>query len=426
MISLRIETCQWVSGRCLAGLRRSVALAVLMAAFGVPAQAQGTFEDFLRDLRAEAGRQGVSGATLETALSGLQPNPEIIELDRRQPEFTQTFWSYLDKRVTKKRIKRGRELLAKHRRLLDQVYRKYGVPPHYIVAFWGLESNFGDYKGRFGVVEALATLAYDERRSKFFRVQLIDALIILDQGHIAPDKMLGSWAGAMGHMQFIPSTFKAYAVDQNGDGRRDIWTNLPDAFGSAANYLSSIGWRKDETWGREVRLPEGFDIELTGLGTRRSVSEWSRLGILRGDGKRLPTSDIVGSIVLPAGHRGPAFLVYENFRNIMKWNRSVLYALAVGHLADRLKGRGPLLADRDSSDRPLSRAEIEEIQSRLSILGFDVGKADGVAGPMTRRAVRAYQRDAGLPPDGYPSADLLRQLRQAAVEPGGNEKEGVN
>jgi len=426
VISLRIVACQWVWGRCPAGLRRSVAVAVLFAAFGLPAQAQGSFEAFLGDLRADARREGVSEATLDKALSGLQPNPEVIELDRRQPEFTQTFWGYLDKRITKKRIERGRKLLSKHRRLLAQVYRKYGVPPHYLVAFWGLESNFGDYKGRFGVVEALATLAYDERRSKFFRVQLIDALRILEQGHIAPDKMMGSWAGAMGHMQFIPSTFKAYAVDQNGDGRRDIWTNLPDAFGSAANYLSSIGWRKDETWGREVRLPEGFDIELTGLGVRRSVSEWARLGIRRSNGKRLPASGVVGSIVLPAGHLGPAFLVYENFRTIMKWNRSVLYALAVGHLADRLKGRGRLLSEPDSSDRPLSRAEVEEIQSRLSILGFEVGKPDGVAGPMTRRAVRAYQRDAGLPPDGYPSADLLRRLRQAAVDPGGDKKEGVN
>ena len=426
MISLRIETCQGVWGRCLAGLRFSVALAVLAAVCGLPAQAQGSFEDFLRDLRADARRQGVSEATLDTALSGLRPNPKVVELDRRQPEFTQTFWGYLDKRVTKKRITRGRELLAKHRRLLAQVYRKYGVPPHYLVSFWGLESNFGDYKGSFGVIEALATLAYDKRRGKFFRVQLIDALRILEQGHIAPDKMMGSWAGAMGHMQFIPSTFKAYAVDHNGDGRRDIWTNLPDAFGSAANYLSSIGWRKDETWGREVRLPEGFDIELTGLGTRKSVSDWAGLGVLRGNGKPLPASQVVGSIVLPAGYQGPAFLVYGNFRTIMNWNRSVLYALAVGHLADRLKGGGGLLSDRDASDRPLSRAEVEEIQSRLSVLGFEVGKPDGVAGPMTRRAVRAYQRDAGLPPDGYPSADLLRKLRQASVEPGGDKKEGVN
>ncbi|MDJ0942142.1 MAG: lytic murein transglycosylase [Kiloniellales bacterium] len=401
-------------------------MAALSTAFSPLAAAQGTFDDFLRELRAEARRQGVSEATLDKALTGLRPNPKIVELDRRQPEFTQTFWGYFDKRLTKERIKRGRQLLVKHRRLLARVYRGYGVPPHYLVAFWGLESNFGDYKGRFGVVEALATLAYDPRRSKFFRVQLIDALRILEQGHIAPDKMLGSWAGAMGHMQFIPSTFKSYAVDFDGDGRRDIWTNLPDAFGSAANYLSRIGWRKEETWGREVRLPKGFDLELAGLGTRRAVSDWARLGIRRSDGKRLPVSQITGSIVLPAGHRGPAFLVYENFRTIMKWNRSVLYALAVGHLADRLKGRSRLLSEPDSSDRPLSRAEVEEIQSRLNTLGFDVGKPDGVAGPLTRRAVRAYQRGAGLPPDGYPSADLLQQLRQASIEPGGDKKEGVN
>lgn len=391
-----------------------------------PAAAQETFDEFLAGLRVDARRQGVSEAMLDKALAGLQPNPKIIEFDRRQPEFTQTFWSYVDKRVTKGRVKRGRALLSKHRRLLAKVYRKYGVPPHYLVAFWGLESNFGGFKGNFGVIESLATLAYDERRSAFFRAQLIDALRILEQGHIAPDKMLGSWAGAMGHMQFIPSTFKRYAVDYDGDGRRNIWTNLPDVFGSAANYLSSIGWRKEETWGREVKLPEGFDLELTGLGTRRSVSEWARLGVRRSNGKRLPASQIKGAIVLPAGHRGPAFLVYENFRIIMKWNRSLLYAIAVGHLADRIKGQGGLLAKRDSSDRPLSRAEVEEIQSRLNVLGFAVGEPDGVAGPVTRRAVRAYQRDAGLPPDGYPSADLLRQLRQAAVDTGGDKKEDVN
>ncbi len=391
-----------------------------------PAAAQETFDEFLAGLRVDARRQGVSEAMLDKALAGLQPNPKIIEFDRRQPEFTQTFWSYVDKRVTKGRVKRGRALLSKHRRLLAKVYRKYGVPPHYLVAFWGLESNFGGFKGNFGVIESLATLAYDERRSAFFRAQLIDALRILEQGHIAPDKMLGSWAGAMGHMQFIPSTFKRYAVDYDGDGRRNIWTNLPDVFGSAANYLSSIGWRKEETWGREVKLPEGFDLELTGLGTRRSVSEWARLGVRRSNGKRLPASQIKGAIVLPAGHRGPAFLVYENFRIIMKWNRSLLYAIAVGHLADRIKGQGGLLAKRDSSDRPLSRAEVEEIQSHLNVLGFAVGEPDGVAGPVTRRAVRAYQRGAGLPPDGYPSADLLRQLRQAAVDPGGDKKEDVN
>lgn len=404
----------------------ALAVSCLLVATAFPAAARESFDDFLAGLRSEARRQGVSEATLDRALSGLRPNPKIIELDRRQPEFTQTFWGYMDRRATKKRVERGRQLLSKHGRLLGQVYRKHGVPPHYLVAFWGLESNFGDYKGSFGVIEALATLAYDQRRSKFFRAQLIDALRILEQGHIAPDRMQGSWAGAMGHMQFIPSTFKRYAVDHDGDGRRDIWTNLPDVFGSAANYLSSIGWRKEETWGREVRLPADFDLELTGLGTRRAVSEWSRLGVRRGDGGRLPASEIAGSIILPAGYRGPAFLVYENFRTIMKWNRSVLYALAVGHLADRLKGQGGLLAKRNDSDRPLSRAEVEEIQNRLNVLGFDVGEPDGVAGPMTRRAVRAFQRDVGLPPDGYPSAGLLQRLRQAAVDPGGDKKDDVN
>lgn len=401
------------------------ALCCLFAFTAVPAAAQDDFDAWLQDLREEALSRGISAATLDAALTGVRRNPKIVDLDRRQPEFTQTFWSYLDKRVTRTRIKRGKQLLVKHRKLLDRVYRKYGVPPHYLVAFWGLESNFGDFKGRFNVVEALATLAYDPRRAKFFRNQLFEALKILEQGHIKPKSMQGSWAGAMGHLQFIPSTFTQYAVDFNGDGRRNIWTDLPDVFGSAANYLNEIGWREEEIWGREVILPAKFDWDLAGLDTRRSVNFWRQQGVKRANGGRLPVSEITGSIILPAGHKGPAFLVYRNFRNIMVWNRSILYAVAVGHLADRLRGKGPLLAERDGSDRPLSRKEIEEIQSRLSALGFSTGTPDGVPGPRTRKAIRAYQRRAGMPADGYPSAELLRRLRQAS-ELRGERKEEVN
>jgi membrane-bound lytic murein transglycosylase B len=311
-------------------------------------------------------------------------------------------------------MERGHALLREHAALLEKVRRRYNVQPRFLVAFWGLESNFGEFTGGLSVIGALATLAYDERRSAFFRAQLLDALRILDQGHIDVANMKGSWAGAMGQLQFIPSTFVGYAVDFDGNGRRDIWNSLPDVFGSAANYLSSIGWRGDETWGREVRLPRDFDWELASLSIRKPISDWQRLGVRRTDGRDLPKADISGSIVLPAGHKGPAFLVYGNFRAILDWNRSILYALAVGHLADRLAGKGPLLSPRPAREQALSRAQVKEMQSLLTGLGYDPGTPDGVVGSQTRAALREFQRQARLAADGYPTPELLKSLRQVA------------
>jgi len=292
------------------------------------------------------------------------------------------------------------------------------VQPGYLVAFWGLESNFGRHTGGFSVIGALATLAYDARRGAFFRAQLLDALRILDQGHIGVAEMAGSWAGAMGQLQFIPSTFVNYAVDFDGDGRRNIWTDLPDVFASAANYLSSIGWRGDEKWGREVRLPADFDWELASLKLRKPLEEWRRLGIRRADGGALPIADISGAIVAPGGHKGPAFLVYGNFNKILNWNRSLLYAIAVGHLADRIAGRGPLRAARPAKEEPLSRAQVEEMQGLLAALGFDAGEPDGVVGSQTRAALRAFQRAAKVPPDGYPTPELLASIRRKSADRG--------
>ena len=377
------------------------------------------FETWLEGVKRDAAAAGISQTTIEAALSGLTPIERVLELDRRQPEFTRTFWSYLDRAVTTGRVERGRALLARHKELLWRVQRRYNVQPRYLVAFWGLESNFGKNTGGFSVIGALATLAYDARRGAFFRAQLLDALRILDQGHIAPAQMRGSWAGAMGQLQFIPSTFAGYAVDFDGDGRRDIWTGLPDVFASAANYLSSIGWRGDEKWGREVRLPAGFDWELASLKLRKPIAEWRRLGVKRADGGALPVADISGAIVAPGGHKGPAFLVYGNFDKILNWNRSLLYAIAVGHLADRIAGRGALLAARPAKETPLSRAQVEEMQGLLARLGFDAGEPDGVVGSQTRAALRAFQRQARVPPDGYPTPELLASLRESAS--GGGE-----
>lgn len=295
------------------------------------------FRAWMAEFRAEARREGISGKTLDAALRDIMPVKRVIELDRSQPEFTQTFREYLGRRVTEGRVKRGRALLEKHRVLLQGIYEEYGVPPRYLIAFWGLETNFGDYRGSFRVIDALVTLAHDQRRAEFFRKQLLHALRIIEQGHITAEKMMGSWAGATGHMQFLPSTFTGHAVDYTGDGRKDIWGSLPDAFASAANFLSSMGWQTGETWGRRVRLPEDFDRNLATLNQKKTLRQWSRLGIRQADGTSLPQADMEGSVIMPQGSEGPAFLVYDNFRVIMRWNRSVNYAISVGHLADRIR-----------------------------------------------------------------------------------------
>ncbi|MCF8029091.1 MAG: lytic murein transglycosylase [Desulfobacteraceae bacterium] len=296
------------------------------------------FRAWMAEFRNEAHATGISEKTLDAALLDIVPVKRVIELDRSQPEFTQTFREYLGRRVTEERVQRGKRLLKKHRDLLKGIYTEYGVPPRYLIAFWGLETNFGDHQGGFRVIDALVTLAFDQRRSEFFRTQLLHALKIIEQGHITPDQMTGSWAGAMGHMQFLPSTFTGHAVDYSGNGRKDIWASLPDAFASAANFLSNRGWQPGETWGRRVSLPEEFDIRLATMNRKKPVNEWSRLGVRQADGTALPQADMKGSVILPQGREGPAFLVYQNFRVIMRWNRSVNYAISVGLLADRIAG----------------------------------------------------------------------------------------
>ena len=370
------------------------------------------FDAWLGDLRAEAAKRGVSAATLDNALNGVQPIPRVIELDRRQPEFTLTLSSYFRKAISDKRIAKGKEMLTRHAKLLARVEKRFGVQARFLVAFWGLESNFGQYTGTFPVVGALVTLAHDRRRAKFFREQLLSALELIDAGNFPPT-VKGSWAGAMGNHQFIPTTYKGYALDFDGNGKRDLWNSLPDIFASAANYLSRSGWESDKTWGREVKLPAGFDIALTGMKVRKPLKKWNELGVRRTSGKPLPAVDIDASLMVPAGYRGPAFLVYKNYRTILVWNRSHLYALAVGHLADRLIGLGPLRTPPPAADTPLSRTDIKELQALLNAQGLDAGAPDGMLGPMTREAVRAYQKRAGLPPDGYPTKALIEALRAA-------------
>ena len=323
---------------------RMAAGAVLVGALlagGAMAQDDGaeSFAEWREGVRSEALSLGISASIFDTAFSGIEPIPRVIELDRSQPEVTITFDQYLERVVPDSRVKQGRELLAKHRELLEPIGREYGVPPRFIVALWGIETSFGRFLGGFPVIGALATLAHDGRRSAYFREELLNALRILEDGHITPDAMVGSWAGAMGQSQFMPSSFVRYAVDRDGDGKRDIWGTHADVFASAANYLAQAGWQAGETWGRQVQLPAGFDQAQTGLDVKKSLAEWQAMGLRRANGADLPQAAMSGSVVLPGGEGGPAYLVYDNYRTIMRWNRSFYFATSVGLLADRIGRR---------------------------------------------------------------------------------------
>ncbi|MSO85864.1 MAG: lytic murein transglycosylase [Rhodospirillales bacterium] len=316
-----------------------VATAALALALGAMSGAGATdprppFAEWLQGLRADARLAGIRDATFDRALAGVEPIPRVIELDRRQPEFTLTFREYMDRVVPPARVEKGRQQLNENRRLLDEISAKYGVQGRFLVAFWGVETDFGRQTGGFPVVAALATLAYDGRRSAYFRKELIFALEIVERGHVTPERMIGSWAGAMGQAQFMPSSFRSYAIDHDGDGRIDLWNSRPDVLASAANYLKRSGWKGDETWGRPVNLPEGFDPRLTGTGVVKTLAEWSALGIARADGTPLSARPLKASVVRAEGDKGPAFLVYDNYRTILKWNRSTFFAIAVGSLAD--------------------------------------------------------------------------------------------
>lgn len=385
-------------------------LTIIVASLPVSAQEQ-SFAEWLEALRAEAQERGISAQTL-AALDDLEPLERVLELDNSQPEFVQTFTRYLGLRVTDNQVSRGQSLLDQHAALLREVQQRYGVQPHYLVAFWAIESNFGRATGGFSVLNALATLAYDPRRADFFRRELLTALQIIDEGHIAPDAMSGSWAGAMGQLQFLPSVFYQYGVDGDGDGRIDIWNSLPDVFHSAANFLSNSGWQGDERWGREVILPENFDFRLAGTSTSLSLQEWADMGLRRVDGGTLPIADMNASVILPAGANGPAFLAYSNYRATMRYNPSTFYALTVGHLADRFTG-GPPIQRMPENEQALSVADVLELQEHLNAMGFDSGEPDGRVGPMTRAAIRAYQDQQDLPMDGYASGQLLDAVRES-------------
>ncbi|NLC71498.1 MAG: lytic murein transglycosylase [Desulfuromonadaceae bacterium] len=301
------------------------------------ADSPGDFVAWRENFRKEALAAGISSKTLNTALADIpEPLAEVIERDRRQPEFTQSLADYVAARVNEKRIDTGRKMMKRYPTWLGRVEKKHGVQRRFLVALWGTESNFGQYTGDFPVIASLATLAYDGRRGAYFRGELLNALHILDAGHIPFQQMKGSWAGAMGQCQFMPSSFRRFAVDADGDGRIDIWNSVPDVLASSANYLARAGWKKGQTWGRPVKLPAGFDISLAGLENSLPLSQWRFLGVKKSDGRFLPRSRMAASLILPDGPEGPAFLVYHNFRVLLAWNRSNAFAVAVGTLADRI------------------------------------------------------------------------------------------
>jgi membrane-bound lytic murein transglycosylase B len=383
-----------------------------------PAFAQntdGAFATCLAALGERARDEGVDSAIVTAVLNDTRRLERVIELDRSQPEFTRTFADYYNRRVTTERVEQGRALYDKHRELLQRLQLEYGVPAHYLLAFWGLETNYGNYFGKIPTTDALATLACDTRRAKFFSDEFISALKIVAAGDIEPQRMLGSWAGAIGHVQFLPSVFQKYAVDGDGDGRRDLWGSIPDALASAANFLRGIGWQRELRWGREITLPPNFDYSLAGREQKRPLSEWTSLGITDAYGGALPSLDFDAAVLVPAGYRGPVFLVYDNFDVIMRWNRSEYYAIAVGRLADRIAGSVALTRAADPDGEQITLAEVKRLQQDLVLLGYDAGKADGMFGPATRRALSRFQQAKGMIADGHLNRQSLEAVRNAAT-----------
>jgi membrane-bound lytic murein transglycosylase B len=383
----------------------------LMSADAIRAAA-AEFGNCIAALWPQADRRGVTRANFDRYTAGLAPDLSIMDLLDAQPEFTKSPWDYLDLLVSDERIARGRELLTQYAPVFAAVARTYGVDRHILAAIWGVESNYGRMGGDRSVLRSTATLACVGRRRDYFREEFLSTLDILQRGDIAPDRLIGSWAGAFGPTQFMPTSFKRYAVDFDGDGRRDVVDSLPDVMASTANNLKLDGWASGDSWGYEVVLPPNFDYQLADRARQMSVRQWQALGIMRAGGRPFPRSSDRAELVLPAGARGPAFLTLQNFRVIMKYNPAEAYALAIGHLADRLAGGGPLTQNWPRDERALSIAERYELQQLLARRGFDVGTPDGLLGPRTRVAIRNFQVATGQIPDGFASSAVLDRLRQ--------------
>ena len=372
---------------------------------------------------------GVTRATFDHAFQGFTPDPEVIEAANYQPEYVKPVGEYIDRAVSDKRIETGKQKLIEYQALLGSLESRYGVDRTVLVAIWGVESNYGVQPGDKNVIRSLGTLICSGTKSSFARPQLISALKILQRGDVSLEAMNGSWAGAMGHTQFIPTTYTSYAVDQDGDGKRDIWNNIPDALASTASYLKVSNWRRGESWGYEVTLPKGFDPKRVSESALKPIAAWQKIGIVGVNGEPFPRPGDQASLFAPEGTRGPAFLVLNNFRSILRYNQAKSYALAVGHLSDRLKGYGPFVHPWPTDETHLSLDQRMELQKLLVAQGLMTGEPDGVIGPATLEAVRSYQRAKGMGVDGFPSLTILKLLRNepppvnvGAAQPAGEEQ----
>ena len=400
----------WVSA-CVGGGGGTSSVVSRTVEPGMSPVANAGFDAWVSGFKSRAAGRGLSQSTIDTAFRNAGYLPGVIERDRNQTEFKRTLEDYLAIAASPDRIAKGRAALSRHRSTLTAIESRYGVEAEVVTAVWGLESQYGERRGTVPVISALATLAYDGRRGAFFEQQLTAALRILQNGDTTPANMTGSWAGAMGHTQFIPTSYLEFAVDFTGDGRRDIWADDPtDALASAAAYLSRSGWRKGQPWGIEIRLPTGFNTAVTGRGKGRNPADWSALGVTTADGGRLPNHG-AGSIILPQGANGPAFLIFNNFNAIARYNNAVNYVIGVGHLSDRLRGAGPIRGNFPPDATGMTMADRQDLQRRLTAAGFDTEGSDGVIGAKTRAAIEGFQRARGLPVTGEPTLSLLQALR---------------
>ncbi|HUU66604.1 MAG TPA: lytic murein transglycosylase [Methyloceanibacter sp.] len=375
------------------------------------------FQTCVKSFWPAAKRAGVSWSTFEQATKGITLDTEVIESAKYQPEYKKPIGEYVDRAISAKRLEKGKEKLIEYKPLLDQLEAKYGVDRHIVVAIWGVESNYGDNQGDKNVIQSLMTLACSGTKAKFARGQIVSALKILQRGDVSHEAMNGSWAGAMGHTQFIPTTYSAYAVDHDGDGKRDIWGTIPDALGSTAAYLKVSKWIPGQTWGYEVKLPKGLNPKRISEKTYKSLDQWQKLGISRINGKPFPRPGDKATLFAPEGTNGPVFLVLNNFRSILRYNQATSYALAVGHLADRLAGYGPFVQPWPTGEDRLSLEQRMELQQDLISLGHLEGEVDGIIGSGTLEGIRSYQRAKGLAVDGYPTLTILKKLRAEAPPP---------
>lgn len=368
------------------------------------------YDAWVARFRERATAKGISSGTLNSAFRNAGYLPGVVERDRNQTEFKRSLEDYLAIVASDSKVASGRENYQARKSLLSQIEGRYGVPGNVVAAIWGMESNYGARRGNISVVSATSTLAYDGRRGAFFEKQLLAALSILQNGDVSASNLLGSWAGAMGHTQFIPTTYAAYAVDFTGDGRRDIWSDDPtDGLASAAAYLSASGWKRGQKWGQEVLLPSGFNTAVAGKGKRRSVSEWQGMGVRSAKGGSIPNHG-AAALLLPSGVSGPAFLAFKNFDVILRYNNSINYGIGVGYLSDRIAGAGPLVASFPPDKYGMTIDDRKKLQQRLTAKGFDTGGSDGVIGPKSQDAIRAYQKSSGLGVTGTPSLGLLQHL----------------